>query len=148
MINARLVLSASLPGNISETNVKRPKARRPVLIPKQVRLWPIVTYCAAARTRLVAGRLTVHENSRHLEVDRRGPAPVEVCEQWLLASPRIRKPAVYAGGFLLSGALLGVCAHARRLKPSASNTDRVAPIPMLSRSGTAGDHSQLLSTLF
>lgn len=37
--------------------------------------------------RLVAGRLTVHENSRHLEVDRRGPAPVEVCEQWLLASP-------------------------------------------------------------
>ena len=31
---------------------------------------------------------------------------------------------------------------------SASNTDRAAPIPMLSRSGMAGDHSQLLSTPF
>ena len=59
--------------------------------------------------RLVAGRLTVHENSRHLEVDRRGPAPVEVCEQWLLASPKPFTlissplvPALHADGLLRS----------------------------------------------
>ena len=35
-----------------------------------------------------------------------------------------------------------------RLSVSASNIDTDAPMSMLSRSGMAGDHSQLSSTLF
>ena len=43
-------------------------------------------------------------------------------------------PPVHSGGFFLVGA-------------KTNNTDRAAATPMLSRSGTAGDHNQL-STLF
>jgi hypothetical protein len=44
--------------------------------------------------------------------------------------------------------MIAPIAHFELVGANASNTDTAAPIPMLSRSGTAGDHSQLLSTLF
>lgn len=38
--------------------------------------------------RLVARPLTEHEIPQYLELIRRGPAPVEASERWLLAAPQ------------------------------------------------------------
>src|ERR1700730_4814264 len=61
----------------------------------------VLTSPSPSAVRLVAGRLTVHENSRYLEVDRRGWAPAEACERWLLASPAfLLAPASRSRSFL------------------------------------------------